>query len=221
MVNETIKRLEFWNHLTEEQQRLLLLGAIVKVVSKENVLFHEGEKGNRIGILASGKLHFVQPVAGRSDAILHVAYPGEMFGETLLTHPGIYEYRVETVEESTVVLIRLPDFLHILQQNPMVSWCFFYALVKRMRKAETRLIDIHYHTVEHRLRGVLRELMVKEGRSLLNGEVEITERLPHKLIAKLCVSTREYVSVVLNDLREQGIIKYDRWRMIIRRPDLL
>lgn len=155
MVNKEIKRLEFWNHLTEEQQRLLLLGAVVKVVPKENILFHEGEKGHRLGILVDGKLHFVQPVAGRSDTILHVAYPGEMFGETLLTHSDTYEYRVEAVVESTVVLIRLPDILHILQQNPMVSWCFFYALVKRMRKAETRLIDIHYHTVEYRLRGCL------------------------------------------------------------------
>lgn len=221
MHNETIKKLEFWSHLSQAQQKLLLSSTIVQTLPKGKVLYHQGEKGKRIGILTTGKLHLIQSVKKGTDVILHVAHSGDVFGETLLTPAGVYQYRVESVEESIVVLISLPEFLQIFQNNPMVSWSMYYGMVKRMRSAEIRLVDYHLLSATQRLRKILRGYMEREGRQLVNGEIEISCRLTHELLARLCFVSRAYISMELTNLRKEGIIEYDRRRMIIRRPDLL
>ena len=94
-------------------------------------------------------------------------------------------------------------------------------MVKRMRSAEIRLLDYHLLSVSQRLRKILRGYMEREGRQLANGEVEISCKLTRELLARLCFASQQHISIKLNSLCKKGIIKYDRWRMIIRRPDLL
>jgi CRP-like cAMP-binding protein len=222
MNNEAIKQLDIYGLLTKDEQKLLSAAASVETVPRDKVLFHEGERGDRIGLLTAGKLLLVQPVAGYEDVVLHVLRPGEVFGETLLAEASpVYEYRAESATESTVVFVPLPLFADIARQNPEVAFLLLRMALQRRQVAERRLLDLRYQTVEFRIRKLLREIMETEGRPLKNGEIELPMRLPHRLIAQLCVTTRQSVTILLLELKKQRILNYNRHHVIIRRPDSL
>jgi CRP-like cAMP-binding protein len=222
MTDETIKQLDIWDWLTKVERKLLSAAASVETVPRGKVLFHEGEKGDRVGLLAVGKLLLVQPVAGHEDVVLHVVRPGEVFGETLLAEASpVYEYRAETATESTVVFVPLPLFSDIAQQNPLAAFQLLRLAMQRRQVAERRLLDVRYQTVEFRIRKLLREIMETEGRLLKNGEVELPMRLPHRLVAQLCVTSRQSVTIHLLDLKKQGILRYNHYHMVVRQPGML
>lgn len=222
MTDETTQQLGIWGWLTKSEQKLLLLAASVEAVPKGKVLFHEGEKGDRVGVLVTGRLLIVQPVAGHEDLVLHVVRPGELFGETLLAETSpVHEYRTETVEDSTVALIPTPLFSEIMKGNPLVASYLFRLALERKREAERRLLDVRYQTVEYRIRKLFREIMVAEGRQLMNGEIELPMRLSHRLIAQLCVTSRQSVTILLLNLKKQSIIRYNRHHMVVRQPGVL
>jgi CRP-like cAMP-binding protein len=222
MTDETIKQLDIWGWLKKDERKLLSKAASVETVPRGKVLFHEGEKGDRVGLLAAGKLLLVQPVAGHEDVVLHVVRPGEVFGETLLAQASpVYEYRAETATEITVVFVPLSLFADIARQNPQVAFQLLSMALQRRQVAEHRLLDVRYQTVEFRIRKLLREIMEAEGRLLKNGEIELPMRLPHRLVAQLCVTSRQSVTIHLLELKKQGILRYNRYHMVVRQPGVL
>lgn len=222
MTDETIRQLDIWGWLTKDERKLVSAAASVETVLRGKVLFHEGEKGDRVGLLTAGKLLLVKPVAGHEDVVLHIVRPGEVFGETLLAETSpVYEYRAETATEITVVFVPLSLFADIARQNPQVASQLFRSALRRMQQAERRLLDVRYQTVEFRIRKLLREIMETEGRLLKNGEIELPMRLPHRLVAQLCVTSRQSVTILLLELKKQGILRYNRHHMVVRQPGVL
>ena len=221
MDNETIKQLEIWSHLTKFEQKSLLHEAKVRLVPKSSVVFHETEKGNRVYVLVSGMVLLKHCTNSPEDLVIHLVRPGELFGESLLTNSAAYGYRAETLEDSSIAFIPLVAFKEIFQKNAQVGWYFFHTQARRLQKTENKLIDFRYHRTEKRILALLKELMEEQGRRLVSGEWEITGRLTHLLIASLSLTSRQTVTIILNDLKRRGIISYNRHHIIIRRPDLL
>lgn len=222
MTDETIKQLGIWDWLTKSERRALLEAASVETVRRGQVLFHEGEKGDWVGLLSAGRLLIVQPVVGQEDVVLHVVRPGELFAETLLTADvAVHEHRAESVEDSIVVFIPVALFSMIAQQNPLVANCLFRLAQERMKRTDARLLELRYQTVEYRIRKLLREVMEADGRQLKNGEIELSMRLPHRLVAQLCITSRQSVTITLLGLKKKGIIRYNRYHMVVRKPGIL
>lgn len=221
MNKETLKQLVFWSAMTESEQESLSIATTVRIVPKGTILFHEKEKGGEVYLLITGNVLLKQSTGGREDMIIHMVNPGELFGETLISKPACYEYRAETMEHSKVALIPLAAFLEILQNNAKITFYFFQLMIDRLQKAESKFFDFRYHRTEKRIREVLRQIMMDKGHRLVSGEWEISGRLTHQLIGGLSLSSRQSVSFFLNHFKREGIIRYDRRRMIIHRPDLL
>lgn len=76
MDNETIKQLDIWESLAESERERLLHEASVRVVPKDNILFHGGEKGDTVFVLLAGKVSLKQSTEGSEDLIIHVVRPG-------------------------------------------------------------------------------------------------------------------------------------------------
>ncbi len=83
------------------------------------------------------------------------------------------------------------------------------------------MLHFRYNRTENRIRLFLTDWVREEGRQLATGEWEITSMLTHSMIASLSNSSRQYVTDFLNALRKQGVLRYDRRRMVIQRLDLL
>jgi CRP/FNR family transcriptional regulator, cyclic AMP receptor protein len=219
--NHALSQTGFWDSLSDGDRETVLYWAYVQDFAKRHILFHEGERGDKVYVLVTGKVQLLQDAGENNETTVHLARPGEVLGERLLTGAIHYNCRAETLEDSTVIVLPASVFSQILQRSPKAAWHFFQSLLLRLQKTEQRMLHFRFNRTEHRIRLFLRDWVKDEGRQLATGEWEITWNMTHAMIASLSNASRQYVTDFLNTLRKQGVLRYDRRRMIIQRLDLL
>lgn len=219
--NHVLEQTGFWSSPSDSDRESLLNWGYIQDFAKQNILFHEGEKGDKVFVLVAGKVQLLQDAGENNETTVHLARPGEVLGERLLTGAMHYNCRAETLEDSTVIVLPAPIFSNILQRSPKTAWHFYQSLLLRLQKTEQRMLHFRYNRTENRIRFFLRDWVKEEGRQLATGEWEITSMLTHSMIASLSNSSRQYVTDFLNTLRKQGVLRYDRRHMVIHRLDLL
>ena len=89
-----------------------------------------------------------------------------------------------------------------------------------MRKLERRVESLVFKDARTRIVEFLREAAEWKGRKV-GFETLIPTSLTHKDIAQLTGTSRQTVTTILNELKEDNIINFNRKQILIRDLDLL
>ena len=110
----------------------------------------------------------------------------------------------------------IEEFRRLLQQHPDTSWEFVATLARRQRQMERRLEGFAFKRVEARLAETFREL---SGGFAMRCEHGFGQhlRLSQQELADLVGASRPVVSTILNRLRDQGVLGYNREYVCVRR----
>jgi CRP/FNR family transcriptional regulator, cyclic AMP receptor protein len=92
---------------------------------------------------------------------------------------------------------------------------------ERMSRSEDRICDLSLDGIAARLAKVLLDLARRYGTLHEGGAQLISLRIPHRELADLVGSTRESVTMHLNDLRRREIVEFSNRRILILKPDAL
>jgi CRP-like cAMP-binding protein len=141
--------------------------------------------------------------------------PGEFFGAAL---SGATKTEDTARAKGAVSAWRAPieEFRQLLRQHPDVSWDFVSLLSRRQRQMERRLEGFAFKRVEARLAETFREL---SGGFAMRCEHGFGQhlRLSQQELADLVGASRPVVSTILNRLRDQGVLGYNREYVCVRR----
>ena len=127
----------FFGNLGKED--LLLIRPAAKRVSqpRNTVIFHEGEPCHGFYIVESGAVKLYKESADAKEHVLHVALPGDCFGEAALFLGTGYPASAAAVKDSSLILLRKGEFLEILRRNPEVG----FSLMASMATCAHRLVQ--------------------------------------------------------------------------------
>jgi CRP/FNR family transcriptional regulator len=127
----------FFGNLSEED--LLVIRPAAKRVSqpRNTVVFHEGEPCHGFYIVESGAVKLYKESADAKEHVLHVALPGDCFGEAALFLGTGYPASAAAVKDSSLILLRKNEFLEILRRNPEVG----FSLMASMATWAHRLVQ--------------------------------------------------------------------------------
>ena len=89
---------------------------------RNTVIFHEGEACHGFYIVDSGAVKVYKESADAREHVLHVASPGDCFGEAALFLGKGYPASAAAVQDSVLILLRKTEFLQILKDNPEISF---------------------------------------------------------------------------------------------------
>jgi CRP/FNR family transcriptional regulator len=123
----------------------------------------------------------------------------------------------QVVEEAVICGVHTAQMEDMLKQNPVFNLQITKLIGLRLKKVQSRLDAMFFQNAEQRVKSFIKELADEHGKKLLNNEVEVKLNLTHEDIAKLTATTRQKVTTVLSDLEKQGIISYDRKRILVHR----
>jgi CRP/FNR family transcriptional regulator len=106
-----------------DENTLILIRPAAKRVSqpKNTVVFHEGEPCHGFYIVESGAVKIYKESPDAKEHVLHVAIPGDCFGEAALFLGTGYPASAAAVQDSSLILLRSNEFLEILGQRPEVG----------------------------------------------------------------------------------------------------
>ena len=112
------------------------------------------------------------------------------------------------------------DLQAMLRERSDLQLFFMRLIGNRTLQLEQRLENLMFKTSRSRIVEFLHELAATKGRKV-GFEREVRNMLTHKEIADLTGTSRQTVNAVLNDLRRQNILTFDRKRMLVRDMDKL
>lgn len=187
--------------LPAEVQKLAALG-VQRRYRRQTVLIEEGDRGDLVYIVISGRLRaYVSDARGR-EVTLGLHGPGEYVGEMSLDG-GVRSASVQAIEPTVCAVVTRDSLLRHIETDPQFAMGLIVRLIRRARLATESARSMALLDVYSRLKRLLEDRAVAQP----DGTRLIEERLTHQAIASEIGCSREMVSRLMKDLESGGYLR--------------
>ncbi|BBZ26076.1 CRP-like cAMP-activated global transcriptional regulator [Mycolicibacterium madagascariense] len=205
-----------------EPDAIVALSAQLKPIDfpKGHTIFVEGEPGDRLFIIVSGKVKIVRSAADGRENLLTVMGPSDMFGELAIFDPGPRTSSVTTITQVRAVSMDREALRSWIAGRPEIAEQLLRVLARRLRRTNDNLGDLIFTDVPGRVAKQLLQLVQRFGAQEGNA-LRVTHDLTQEEIAQLVGASRETVNKALADFSQRGWIRVEGKSVIILEPERL
>jgi CRP/FNR family cyclic AMP-dependent transcriptional regulator len=199
-----LKAVPFFQQLSDKELDVVRSVAVEKTYAKNAVVLTEGEMGDSLYMIESGKVKvFIGDEEGR-EIILKMLGPGAFFGEMSMIDKQPRSASVTTIEASTFLVLAHAPFERCVEQVPRIANLVMQCLAQRVREADRKIGTLALMDVYGRVASTLLELSVYH-----NGKLVVGEKLSQQDLANMVGASREMVNRILKDLSDRGFISIE------------
>jgi CRP-like cAMP-binding protein len=206
--------------MDDEETRALLDSMVPVELSRGDVLFREGEPGDRLYVIAQGKIKLGRRSSDGRENLLSILGPGEMFGELSLFDPGPRTATASSVSDSVVYELRHQALVAWVNAHPKVATHLLGALARRLRRTNETLADLVFSDVPGRVAKALLDLSTRFGEPSDDG-VRVAHDLTQEELAQLVGASRETVNKALADFASRGWVRREGRAVVLLDMDRL
>ena len=121
-------------------------------IAKGNIIFHEGDACESIGIIISGKVDIVSYSFQGKEMLINSLKAGEIFGNNLLfSSSPIYKGDVIAKEKSVVAFINRENLVNLLKNNQEFLELYLQAQSDKAKLLTARIQLLSFPNAEERL----------------------------------------------------------------------
>ncbi|MDT5149952.1 MAG: family transcriptional regulator, cyclic receptor protein [Mycobacterium sp.] len=183
-----------------------------------HTVFAEGEPGDRLYIIASGKVKLGRRSSDGRQNILAVMGPSDMFGELSIFDPGPRTSSATTITKVRAVSMDRDALKAWITDRPEIAEQLLQVLARRLRRTNDNLADLIFTDVPGRVAKQLLLLARRFG-TQEGGAVRVTHDLTQVEIAQLVGASRETVNKALVDFSQRGWIRWNGKSVLISDPE--
>ena len=134
-----LKAVPFFTQLNDRELDVVRAVAAEKTYPKNAVVLTEGEMGDSLYMIQSGKVKvFIGDEDGR-EIILKILGPGDFFGEMSMIDKQPRSASVNTSEASTFLVLTHAAFEKCVEQSPRIANMVMRILAQRVREADRKI----------------------------------------------------------------------------------
>jgi CRP-like cAMP-binding protein len=187
------------------------------------VIFHEGDPGDSLHVVASGSVKIVLSSEVGEEAIIATLHPGDFFGELSLLDGAPRSATATAVEAAETVSLPRQVFLEEIGRNTSLRDCLLHSLATELRRLTGHVEELHFLDLSGRLASRLARLAreAEPGpQPTADGRLEARLEWPFTQsdLAAMIGATRQSVNRLLVDLVDRGLVRVERETLVI--PDL-
>jgi CRP/FNR family cyclic AMP-dependent transcriptional regulator len=177
-------------------------------------VFAEGEPGDRLYIIISGKVKIGRRSPDGRESLLTIMGPSDMFGELSIFDPGPRTSSATTITEVRAVSMNCESVRAWIADRPEIAEKMLRVLARRLRRTNHNLADLIFTDVPGRVAKQLLRLAQRFGKQ--EGDVlRVTHDLTQEEIAQLVGASRETVNKALADFAHRGWIRLEGKTVLI------
>ncbi len=192
----------------------LLKVSEVRTWSKGSQIICEGDVGDAVYFLLSGKAKVCLYGEGGREIVLSILEEGDMFGEMAILDDKPRSANVEATKDVECLYVSKDAFLNYLGTHHKVYIRFLGYLTARLREATRKIGGLALLDVCGRIAHTFMGMVKEEGTASTQRVVAI-ERPTHEEIAAMIGSSREVVSRALKKMSQEGYIKIEKDRILL------
>lgn len=216
MEEDIFNHVDVLRDLPEDQQDFIQRFVQIKSYPKNTFIYSPGEEAYWVYFVTEGVVKTGTISKEGKEVIKNILYKGEMFGELGLS--GMIErpdFASSLKGEVEVVRIPVKILKDLINRNPAVGLRMIEKLGARITRSEKRLEQLVFDDARTRIIGFLTEQAEKNGMKFAD-ETLIRHGFTHQDMANITGTSRQLVTIVLNDLKKENLINFDRSSILIR-----
>ncbi len=220
MDDDVVRQAPLFAALDDEAAGALKTTMTRREVARGEVLFTEGDPGDRLYIIAEGKIKLGRASGDGRENLLAILGPGEMFGELSLFDPGPRNATATAVADTVLLGVGSDDLATWLNGRPDVARQLLRALARRLRRTNEALADLVFSDVPGRVAKALLDLSERFGTPTDEG-LRVTHDLTQEELAQLVGASRETVNKALADFAARSWLRLDQRAVLLLDIDRL
>ena len=210
-IQETIRKISFFNNLNDEQIDLIASISFVSTYSNNSILYYESDTNNNILFLVEGLIKIYKLDKFDNEIFLYHIYKNSMISElSSIKQSDIYCFsNAEFIEDSIILSINFEKFQE-------------YFLSKNILTVE--LMEVLLEKT-HQLQCIVNRVLVFDATAkvafMISQDLEMFNKLKRQEVSFLLHIQPETLSRVLKRLTRNGIIQIDNGNVIISNQEEL
>ncbi len=203
-----VRRAPLFATLDDDSAREIMASMQAVRMERGDILFHEGDQGDRLYIITEGKVKLGCSSTDGRENLLAILGPSEMFGELTLFDPGSRTATATAVAETQLIGLGHEQLQQLLIEHPRIASTLLAALARRLRRTNENLADLVFTDVPGRVAKALLELSKRFGRPVEDG-ILVAHDLTQEELAQLVGASRETVNKALADFATRGWLRLE------------
>lgn len=216
-----IRRNDFLARLNHEDYEWLNIMHNFIIADKDAFIYFDAQYHNKLYFIKEGFVKIGNVDDDGNDLVKEILQPGDVFGQFTL-EPNNMQGEFAQAHKSGCVLcaFTIHDFEKLLDKRPDLSIVFSKKVGQKMKRLETRLLNLLQRDVRTRLLYFFWTMLPAGDKKDLIS-VTLDNYLTHEDIARLICTTRQSVSTLVSQLSDEGILEMNRRHIVIHNVKLL
>ncbi|HVU94443.1 MAG TPA: Crp/Fnr family transcriptional regulator [Puia sp.] len=205
--------------LPEEKLAEIAGQARVKTARRGEHLDYGDGAFTRIYLLINGKIKLTDIDEGDNEIVKDILTAPDIFGDLSLgqVHSTDDEYAQVLTGNTIVCYFLAGDFRRLLEANPAIAINYANRVNAKLRKLEIRHSDLVFRDAKSRLIRFIKSWAKADG-STIGDKIVLNNYLTHSDIASVIATSRQSVNMLLNELRDAGLLLYNRKHIELHNP---
>ncbi|MDP5105884.1 MAG: Crp/Fnr family transcriptional regulator [Polaribacter sp.] len=179
---------------------------------KSDYIYFEEDAASKIYLIEQGKVKLGYYTEDGIEVVKAILTKGELFGEKAILGEEVRNEFAQSIDETTSICPIGVETMHeLMRDNKTFSLKIYKFLGLRFKKLERRLQLILFKDIRTRFLEFLKELSLEYGYHCeKTGDKIIKHPYTQKDIASLIGTSRSNLNVLMNELKEENIISFNR-----------
>ncbi len=205
-MDEVLAQSGLFQGLSEEAVEPVASRLEMLTLPRGRVIFNEGEPGDSLYIVVTGKIKLSRRSPDGRENVLAVMGPSDQFGELSVFDPGPRTATATAVTD--VKLARMPQSVlrPWIEAHPEIGEQLLRVLARRLRRTNDSVADLIFTDVPGRVAKALLQMADRFGSRESDG-LRVKHDLTQEELAQLVGASRETVNKALADFVHRGWIQ--------------
>jgi CRP/FNR family transcriptional regulator, cyclic AMP receptor protein len=184
-------------------------------VSKGQFVYMEDDLCTHVYLIVDGRIKLGHYLDDGKEVVSAILTSGEVFGELALAGEDRRRDFAQAQCDTTICPLTTHELQQLMFENRDLSFKILKLVGLRLIKLERKLELLVFKDARTRIIEFLKDAAAWKGKKV-GFETMIPTRLTHKDIASLTGTSRQTVTTILNELKDQNLINFDRRKILIR-----
>ncbi len=215
-----LKSHPLFSNLTDQQIKDAAQLMKVKTVYRGEFFDYGAGPFSKLFLLIKGKIKITLSDDMDNELVKDILTAPDIFGDLSLEGRTSADEYTEALTSNTVVCsFNVEDFKKILQDNILLALNYANIVNNKLKKLEGRHADLVFYDAKARLIRFIKNWARTDG-SRIGDKIILNNYLTHSEIAGVIATSRQSVNVLFNELRDSGLLFYNRKRIELNNPML-
>ena len=183
---------------------------------KGEFIYFSDDTADRVYFIHAGAVKIAGYTEDGNEMIKAVLHPGEIFGELAVFGQETRSDYAQAAEDTEVCILDKDDVVGMMRDVSGFQNYLNKIMGERVIYTQKRLESLLFKDAKTRVAEYVLEQARKNGRETADGAVVLRNYLTHQEIASYTGTSRQTVTTVLNQFRDDNLLDFDRKRITVK-----